>query len=104
MAEFPNHEEYVGLLGAIAARRGDHVTAEKLAATLAGIEAVTALPGHAATINRAKIAALLGDRARAVSLLKDAYGEQGTLELHGDIDFEGLRDYARFQELTRPKG
>ena len=104
LAEFPNDEEYVGLLGTIAARRGDYVIAEKRAAKLASLERVMALPGQSAIINRAKIAALLGDRARAVSLLKDAYGEQGTLELHTEIDFEGLRDYPPFQELTRPKG
>jgi DNA-binding SARP family transcriptional activator/TolB-like protein len=104
VAEFPNHEEYVGLLGTIAARRGDYVTAENRAAKLASLERVMALPGQAAIIHRARIAALLGDRARAVSLLRDAYGEQGTLELHTDIAFEAMRDYPPFQELTRVKG
>ena len=104
VAEFPNDEDYLGLLGAAAARRGNRVIAEAIAARLAGLPGVVAVPGKTTIINRAKIAALLGDKARAVSLLKDAYGEAGTLELHTDIDFEDLRDYAPFQELTKPKG
>ncbi|MGH7612574.1 MAG: BTAD domain-containing putative transcriptional regulator [Gemmatimonadales bacterium] len=104
IAESPDDEDYLGLLGATAARRGDRLTAEKLATKLAGLEQVAAVPGKTAIVNRAKIAAVLGDPARAVSLLKDAYGAQGTLELHTDIDFERLRDYLPFQEFTRPKG
>jgi len=102
--EFPDNEDYVGFLGAIAARRGDRLEAARHDAALARMQRSFALPGPTAIVNRAKIAALLGEHARAASLLRDAFGEQGTLELHSDIDFEGLRGYAPFRELTRPKG
>ena len=102
--EFPDNEDYVGFLGAIAARRGDRLEAARHEAALASMERRSALPGQTTIANRAKIAALLGEHARAVRLLRDAYGEQGTLELHSEIDFEGLRAYAPFRELTKPKG
>ena len=65
------------------------------------------------TLWRAKIAALLGDRERAVSLLRAAISQglmpldlaQGlgyAMWLHSDIDFESLRSYPQFQSLIRP--
>ncbi len=57
----------------------------------------------------------LGDREKAVTLLADA-SAQGSVEeflasqglfrglsLHSDFYFQLLHDYARFQELVRPK-
>ncbi len=102
--EFPNSEEYLGFVGVIAARRGDRLTAQSIAAQLASRERAISLPGAPAVMWRAKIAAVLGDRDLAVRLLREAYGAQGTVEMHADKDFEGLRDYAAFREFIRPKG
>jgi hypothetical protein len=54
---------------------------------------------------QACIAALLGERERAVVSLREAFarGHGYTLVLHTDIDLESLRDYPPFQELLRPK-
>ena len=103
-AEFPDNEEYPGYLGVIAARRGDRQTAEALAARLAAVERQLPVPGQTSTVWRAKIAALLGDRETAVSLLRDAFGPYGTMQLHRDVDAEPLRDYPPFREFIMPKG
>jgi len=63
---------------------------------------------RAHTLDRARIAALLGDREEAVTLLRQAI-EQGVnwghgVWVHRDIDLESLHDYPPFQELLRPKG
>ena len=101
--EFPDNEEYLGYLGAIAARRGDRHTAEALAAKLATVDHQVPVPGRTSIVWRAKIAALLGDRETAVSLLRDAFGPDGTMQLHIDIDAESLRDYPPFREFIMPR-
>jgi TolB-like protein len=58
-----------------------------------------------AVLGLARVAALQGRRAEAVTLLQRAI--QGGLErhfLHIDPDFESLRDYPPYHELMRPKG
>jgi hypothetical protein len=53
----------------------------------------------------ARISAVLGERQRAVDLMREAYGqgrEYGMYELL-EIDFESLRDYPPYIELMRPK-
>ena len=59
-----------------------------------------------ATYARARIAALLGRRQRAVDLLRDALaqGYPFGVGLHNDPDFEPLRDYGPFLALVRPLG
>ncbi len=61
-----------------------------------------------ATLERARIAALLGDREEAMTLLQQAIDKAANygfgVWLHRDMDFESLRDYPPFQEFTRPKG
>jgi serine/threonine-protein kinase len=104
--------DYLGFLGAVAAREGHRDEARRISQRLGAI-ARPYLFGHP-TLWRAKIAALLGDREEAVGLLREAIGQgllpldlaQGlgyTMWLHRDIDFESLRDYMPFQELLRPK-
>jgi hypothetical protein len=58
------------------------------------------------TLWRARIAAVLGERERAVVLLRNAFAEglRYGIWLHRDIHFESLSDHAAFQELKRPKG
>jgi hypothetical protein len=55
---------------------------------------------------RACIAALLGEKERAVALLKEAFsqGRRYGVSLHRDIDLEPLWDYPPFKDLLRPKG
>jgi tetratricopeptide (TPR) repeat protein len=88
-----------GALGALAVRRGDQVEADRMDAWLA------ARPENSALHFRARLAALRGDRERAVTLLRKAFdlGLRGRMFLHLDPDFEGLRDYPPYRELIRPK-
>jgi tetratricopeptide (TPR) repeat protein/TolB-like protein len=94
-----------GRLGAVAARlsefkevaRIDRWLAERKGPYLHGVH----------TFRRAALAAILGDRDRAVELygraLEQGYTNEGGYLVHYDPDFESLRDYPPFQELTRPK-
>jgi hypothetical protein len=54
------------------------------------------------TYGRARIAAALGERDRAVDLLREAFAEGQALAwgTHGDYVFERLRGYAPFEQLT----
>ena len=104
--EHPNNVNYRGILGALAAVRGDRETAVRADSILATHQGpfVRGLP----TYWRACIASQLGERARAVTLLIQADGEGLSLFLvqsyHADPSFERLTDYAPFQEFLRPKG
>jgi serine/threonine-protein kinase len=94
--------DYRGYLGALAARRGDR------AGALAADRALAAWPGQYLlgrhTYWRARIAALLGDGERAVTLLRDALQEGRTYHvLHAEGDLASLRDLRAFKELVRPK-
>jgi hypothetical protein len=88
-------------LGALAVRRGDLAEAARMDAWLAGRES----SAHAG-LARARLAALRGDRAQAVALLRQAYDRRlrGRMFLHLDPDFESLRDDPAYRELVRPKG
>jgi hypothetical protein len=88
-------------LGALAVRRGDNVEADRMDAWLAR---QTRSP--VASYFRARMAALKGDRERAVALLHHALdiGLRGRMFLHLDPDFEALRDYPPYRELIRPDG
>ncbi|MFZ5788146.1 MAG: TPR end-of-group domain-containing protein [Acidobacteriota bacterium] len=96
--------DYLGALGTLAARRGDRVEALRISDALARIEAPF-LFGRPA-FGRACIAALLGERQRAVDHLREsiAQGNSYDASLHCDMDLESLRDYPPFVELLRPKG
>lgn len=104
--EYPNNVSYQGMLGALAAVRGDPETAVRADSVLATHQGafVRGLP----TYWRACIAAQLGERARAVTLLIQADAEGLNLffiqSYHTDPSFERLTDYAPFQEFLRPKG
>jgi DNA-binding SARP family transcriptional activator len=104
--EYPNNVSYQGMLGALAAVRGDGQGAARADSALAARRGpfVRGMP----TYWRACIAAQRGDRARAVTLLiqADAEGLLLTLAhaLHADPSLERLRGYPPFQEFLRPKG
>jgi tetratricopeptide (TPR) repeat protein len=103
-AEQPDLLAAQGLLGTLAARRGDSVEAARVSSWLATLER----PGlrGANTFWRARIAAQLGDEEGAVRLLRQAFSE-GTLiwdVMHAQPDFGALGDHPAFRELLRPKG
>jgi hypothetical protein len=58
------------------------------------------------TMSRAQIAAVLGDRALAVQLMRRAFaeGREYTVYTHIDLGSELLRGYPPYQELMKPKG
>jgi hypothetical protein len=100
-AEFPDNPTYVGMQGALAARRRDRSGVETASARLAGIRRPE-LRGEP-TLWRARMAALTTDNDRAVSLLRDALAEGSrALTRDDDPDFDGLRHHPPFIELAKP--
>ncbi len=102
----PEDTRYLALQGRLAALRGDRAEAMRISDALRSFPHPARERDHLR--ERARIAALLGESARAVALLRRAieqgvdwgYGEW----LHRDGDFESLADYPPFQEMIRPKG
>jgi tetratricopeptide (TPR) repeat protein len=99
-----------GALGALAARRGDRNAANEADRWLAGQRTESPVDG---TINyeRAAIAAVLGERERALTLLRQAIVEGFAfvsadyyLEFDVDPDLDSLRGDPAFQRLIEPKG
>jgi tetratricopeptide (TPR) repeat protein len=100
-----------GMLGTAYARQGRRADALRISEQLASVKEpyLLGLP----TLWRAKIAARLGDRDAAVDLLARAFREgaiyhpnfpsqRGTV-WHSDPDFESLRGFSRYEDLTRPR-
>jgi tetratricopeptide (TPR) repeat protein len=87
-------------LGVAAAGRRDVATAHKASAVLAQMNRPYIRGAH--TYGRARIAAALGERDRAVDMLREAFAEGQALAwvVHGDQAFERLRGYASFEQLT----
>lgn len=102
--EDPSHVLVLGTVGVLAARRGEKSEARRVSETLRLLERPH-LHGEQ-TLARAKIAAQLGEKDRAVELLRDAFAEGVWWEqsLHADLDLEPLRGYPPYEELIRPKG
>ena len=104
--EHPDNVTYQGLVGVLAAVRGDRRGAERADSVLVARRGpfVRGLP----TYWRGCIAAQLGDRARAVTLLIQADAEGLNLffvqSYHADPSLERLTGYPPFQEFLRPKG
>ena len=109
----PRNANYLGLIGVLAAQRGDRSQAEQTDSALRALEE----PLSTAAFWRAGIAARLGDRARAVAFLSRARSEgwwlfQNALNRrywnilgpHVEPSFEALRGYGPFEALVRPKG
>jgi tetratricopeptide (TPR) repeat protein len=104
-AEDPGNVGYQGVLGVLAARRGDRAEAQRINLALAALSQpyLTGFP----TYYRAQIAAVLGARDRAVELLRDAIA-QGAVDpwehLHSEPAFAALHGYPPFDDALRPKG
>jgi tetratricopeptide (TPR) repeat protein len=106
--EHPDEVMYSGYLGLIAARTGDVSRARAISKKIErarrreGVEERLFLAISA--YGRARIAALLGERHQALSLLREALtaGFPVGLTLHGDPDLEALLNYEPYLELVRP--
>lgn len=101
--EHPEKYLYHAYRGVLAARKGDREQAMRVDAWLAHALKVRPLGSH--TIWRARIASLLGERERAVSLINEAIGQgyPRRYYLHWREDFEALRGYEPFEDLIRPE-
>jgi len=103
-SERPEDLEIRGCLGVLAARLGNH---DEARATLEDLRRLDRpyLFGYN-TYWAACIAAQLGERERAVELIRQALSEgfRVNMQLHTDMDLEPLHGYPPFEELRRPKG
>jgi DNA-binding SARP family transcriptional activator/Arc/MetJ-type ribon-helix-helix transcriptional regulator len=103
-ASEPADAEYLGLLAEVQAFQGNRSGLEW---TLRRLDSLNAKDGNpyagGYSYQLAGIAALLGDRDRAVDLLAKAFQEGfGRIPLHWAGPFDGLRGYPRFDALARP--
>ena len=103
-AEDPEDIDYQGYLGTLAARNGDRQEAMNIFEGLGKLDRPFLLGNH--LYWQACIASLLGEKDRAVALLKEAFsqGLEYGIFLHRDIDLEPLWDYPPFKDILRPKG
>jgi tetratricopeptide (TPR) repeat protein len=103
-ARSPRDPEYLGILGALAARTGKRDEAMRISGELRQMSGPYLFGAH--TYRRACIAALLGDRQGAVDLLRKSLAEGTRLgvSIHRELDLEAVWDYAPFRELLRPRG
>ncbi len=94
----------LGMLGVLAARRGDLRRAQSSDSALAAL--APRYLKSAPMFWRAQVAAVLGDRDRAVTLLREALTRgripAGSL-LHHNLSFTSLRGYGPFEDLVRPR-
>jgi tetratricopeptide (TPR) repeat protein len=101
--EEPDNINFKGYLGTLAARIDNKEKALQISEELKNIDRPYLFGNH--TYWRACIASLLGEKQKAVKLLKEAFnqGRGYGVYLHNDMDLEPLRDYPPFQELIKPK-
>lgn len=106
----PHRVAYRGYVGLIAARRARETGAAaareeagRIADALAVIDEPYLFGRH--TLFRARIAAVLGHRERAVTRLREALAQRRghSLSYHRQPDFDSLRDYPPFREFMRPE-
>jgi Flp pilus assembly protein TadD len=100
----PQDPDYLGIQGALAARMGRRDEAMRISGELQRMSGPYLFGSN--TYRRACIAAVLGDRRGAVELLRQsiAEGKPYSRNIHREIDFEPLWDFAPFRELLKPKG
>ena len=102
-SDVPDNINYFGYLGVTTVQKGDKEEALQISKQLEE-DKRPYLFGNP-TDWRARIAALLGDKEGAVSLLRQAI-KQGYAHLNIDPteDFESLADYPPYVQLMKPKG
>jgi len=100
----PDNINFKGYLGTLAARMGDEKGAHRISEELKNFDRPYLFGSH--TYWRACIASLLGEKQKALKLLKEAFkqGRGYGVYLHNNMDLEPLRDYPPFEELIKPKG
>jgi tetratricopeptide (TPR) repeat protein len=103
-SERPDDLDLKGCLGVLAARLGDHDEARATLEDLRRLDDPYLFGNN--TYWAACIAAQLGERERAVELIRQALaqGFRVNMWLHADMDLEPLHGYPPFEELRRPKG
>jgi tetratricopeptide (TPR) repeat protein len=100
--EYPEDFYCIGYLGLIAARKGEMARKSTFISLLE--EADPQFRNGKTYMWRARIAAVSGDKAEAVKLIRKAILDGYFLQrIHDIIDFETLYAYAPFQELIKPK-
>jgi tetratricopeptide (TPR) repeat protein len=102
-ADLPDDLEYRAALGRLAARRGDRATAGRASERLGRVERPYLLGRH--TFLRAGIEAHLGEKDRAVELLRSslAQGIWYDIDLHHDLGLQPLHGYPPYEALVKPK-
>jgi tetratricopeptide (TPR) repeat protein len=95
--------DYIGLEGLDAAREGRAERARAISDSLLLLR--QPYDFGLASVYRARIAAVLGDRDGAVNRLREAFsqGQSYDLWLHRTADFEGIRGYGPFKELVKSR-
>ena len=103
-AERPDDHRYLLYLGLLAARDGRRAEAERVADRLRVLQ--RPFDWGRTTYARAQLSAALGDRAAALSLLRQALSEGFTyaVTIHADPQLASLRDDPALRALLRPKG
>jgi tetratricopeptide (TPR) repeat protein len=101
--DVPDDINYLGYLGAVAVQLGEKEEALKISKQLE--EDKRPYLFGSPTYWRARIAALLGDKEAAVSLLRQAT-KQGYAysTIHPTEDFESLADYPPYIQIIKPRG
>jgi len=104
VASGSNAPKVIGVLGGLAGRLGDREGAADALEVLRRLEDPYLFGGN--TYRRACLAAVLGEREKAMALLRQsiAEGVGYHYHLHIEIDLESLWDYPPFEELIEPKG
>jgi tetratricopeptide (TPR) repeat protein len=101
--KYPDNIVLKGSLGKAEARIGNNAAARRISEELKNIN-LPYMRGRN-TFWRARIASVLGEKERAVTLLRQALseGQSYSLWVFQDIDLEPLLDFKPYKELVRPK-
>ncbi|MFI5165439.1 MAG: protein kinase [Thermoanaerobaculales bacterium] len=104
LAKNPGDIGMRGMVGCLGARLGDVAQARRTEGELAALTRPYLYGAH--TYFRACIAGQLGEKDRAVELLRDAFaqGLQFNNIIHTNMDLEPLWGYPPYEELMKPKG
>jgi tetratricopeptide (TPR) repeat protein/predicted Ser/Thr protein kinase len=105
VSEAPDNVDYQGWLGIIAAKQADQKLASEISGWLQNLKRPY-LYGTP-TYYRACIAAILGEKDQAVTLLRSSFiqgDQQFLIFIHRAFALESLWDYPPFIELMKPKG